>query len=308
MADFLLPYVTFSFSLPLPLPDHADVKVISHILLAFSLGSAALAADDGRKPNIVVIFTDDWGHGDVGVHGVLDDIKTPHLDRLAKDGALFTNGYVTSPQCAPSRAGLITGRYQARFDFDFIGLGPLPLEEMTIAQRLQKADYVTGMVGKWHLEPTAPDVRWASDHHPELIENGRIVSLPYEAIAPYLPGKRGFQEFYWGFHSPYFTNFDREGRDRTKEGKWEATEDYRIAVKTEAALAFIERNKTKPFFLYVAYASPHVPLEAPKEYLDRFPGEMPERRRYALAMMAAMDDGIGEIVAALEAADLRKTR
>ena len=284
-----------------------DVRFLCIPLLTFIFGGLGLvpAADvAGRKPNIVVIFTDDWGHGDVGAHGVLDDIKTPHLDRLAKEGALFTDGYVTSPQCAPSRAGLITGRYQQRFDFDFIGLGPMPLGETTIAQRLQKADYVTGMVGKWHLEPTAPDVRWASKVHPELIENGRIVSLPYEAIAPYLPGERGFLEFYWGFHSPYFTNFDREGRDLPEEGKWEATEDYRITVKTEAALAFIERNETKPFFLYLAYASPHVPLEAPQEYLDRFPGEMPERRRYALAMMSAVDDGIGEVVAALEAKGL----
>ncbi|MGC1479444.1 MAG: sulfatase-like hydrolase/transferase, partial [Chthoniobacterales bacterium] len=122
-----------------------DVRFLCIPLLTFIFGGLGLvpAADvAGRKPNIVVIFTDDWGHGDVGAHGVLDDIKTPHLDRLAKEGALFTDGYVTSPQCAPSRAGLITGRYQQRFDFDFIGLGPMPLGETTIAQRLQKADYV----------------------------------------------------------------------------------------------------------------------------------------------------------------------
>ncbi len=274
-------------------------------LIALMAGSCAgsFASRASDKPNIIVILTDDWGRADLGLYGTLDDVKTPHLDQLAKDGVLFTDGYITSPQCAPSRAGLLTGRYQQRFGFDCIGLGPLPLEEITIADRLQKAGYVTGMAGKWHMEPTAPDLKWALEKHPELVKNNKIVSLPFEKMAPYFPGARGFQEFYCGNKSPYYSNFDLSGQDISPP-KWQTTEEFRVDVKTKATLAFIDRNKQRPFFFYLAYFAPHVPLEAPQNYLDRFPGEMPERRRYALAMMSAVDDGVGRIVDSLAKAGL----
>ncbi|MEN8254105.1 MAG: sulfatase-like hydrolase/transferase, partial [Verrucomicrobiota bacterium] len=97
------------------------------------------------KPNIIVIFTDDQGYADVGVHGQVTDIKTPNLDSLARDGVVCTSGYITAPQCSPSRAGLLTGKYQQRFGFDHIPNGPLRLEETTIAERLKAAGYATGM-------------------------------------------------------------------------------------------------------------------------------------------------------------------
>ena len=119
-----------------------------------------------QQPNIILIFTDDWGYGDLELHGSLDDVKTPNLNRLAGDGTLFTNAYVTSPQCSPSRAGLITGRYQQRFGLDSISDTPLPQAEKTIADRMLDAGYVTGMVGKLHLEPNHLSKKWSSRKHP----------------------------------------------------------------------------------------------------------------------------------------------
>ncbi len=122
--------------------------------LALSLPSQLVAQAKQSRPNIIVIFTDDHGYADLSCQGYLSDVKTPHIDQLAKDGVRMTNGYITAPQCIPSRAGILTGRYQQRFGLDANGSIPLPLEEITIGQRLQKAGYITGMIGKWHLDPT----------------------------------------------------------------------------------------------------------------------------------------------------------
>ena len=110
-----------------------------------------MAEEKSRRPNIVVDFTDDQGWADLSCQGSVADVKTPHIDRLAREGVRMTAGYITAPQCVPSRAGLITGRYQQRFGLGHNGQGPLPLEVETLPARLQRVGYVTGMVGKWHL-------------------------------------------------------------------------------------------------------------------------------------------------------------
>ena len=235
-----------------------------------------------KKPNVILIFTDDQGYADLGVQGVVDDIRTPHIDSLAHNGARFTNGYVTAPQCSPSRAGLLTGRYQQRTGLTDNRTRPLSLEEITIADRLKAADYTTFISGKWHLDP---------------IPQGPIDD-------PYLPAGRGFDEFFEmhcrhrdGFNC-YVASHDLEGNPLEGGlGLVETrTEDYRIDIQTQAAVKFIERHPSDPFFLYVAYFAPHEPLHAPDEYLDRFPDESDERRRIALAMMSAVDDGVGRIM------------
>jgi len=193
------------------------------------------------KPNIVVIFTDDQGYADLGIQGIVEDIKTPHLDQLGRDGIRMTSGYITAPQCVPSRAGIISGRYQQRFGVDHNGTFPVPLDEVLLPQRMKEAGYSTGMVGKWHLDP----------------------------------------------------NFNLEGEDM--EPQFITVDRFRLDVQSDAAISFIDRNHKKPFFLYLSYFAPHVPLEATDKYLSRFPGEMPERRRYCLAMMSAIDDGVGRL-------------
>src|SRR5258706_5103834 len=160
------------------------MKPLLALLTALGLLAGSLtAADSARKPNILFIVGDDMGFADVGFNGC-KDIPTPNLDALAKSGVRFTNGYVSGPYCSPTRAGLMTGRYQQRFGHEF-NPGPtpdpgfgLPLTETTLAQRLKDAGYTTGMVGKWHLG------------------NER----------PFHPLSRGFQE-YFGFLGgahPYF--------------------------------------------------------------------------------------------------------
>jgi hypothetical protein len=120
--------------------------VFSTLLTSFVFGGSLSAA--AMKPNIIVIVTDDHGYADLGCQGVMRDVKTPHIDALAASGVRCTAGYITAPQCSPSRAGLITGRYQARFGVEEIALCPLPLEEVTIAERLKPAGYRNGFVGK----------------------------------------------------------------------------------------------------------------------------------------------------------------
>lgn len=260
-----------------------------------------LASYGQKKPNIIVIYTDDMGYADVGVQGSVNDIITTNIDKLAKTGVRFTNGYVTAPQCSPSRAGLITGRYQERYGFDAIPDGPLPLSETTLANRLSKVGYVTGQVGKWHLEPNEIELKWGKEAMPNIRtgKNGRYPRIPHDLIMPYMPGARGFDQYYTGYINDYDANYNLNGDLLSSDNEQVHQEGYRLDIQTKAALEFVKRNHDKPFFLYLAYYGPHVPLEATQKYLDRFSGDMPERRRYALAMISAIDDGVGEIQAML---------
>ncbi|MGY8768937.1 MAG: sulfatase-like hydrolase/transferase [Pirellulales bacterium] len=112
----------------------------------------ASVVDGANQPNVIIIYTDDHGYADLSCQGIVDDIKTPYTDQLAAEGVRFTSGYCSAPQCRPSRAGLLTGRYQNRFGLEQNGDAALPWSERTIAERLADAGYVTGMCGKWHLD------------------------------------------------------------------------------------------------------------------------------------------------------------
>lgn len=231
------------------------------------------------RPNIVIFFTDDQGYADLGIHGLCDQVQTPQIDRLARQGVLFTSGYVTSPVCAPSRAGLMTGQYQTRFGLYSNNDLPLRYSGIPLPERLRRVGYRTGMIGKLHL--------------------------PLEGRGGQHPRQWGFDEFFMD-HGMFVNHPHRRlvthslDGEVYPQGEWMEVEGYRTDLHTEAAVQFIQRNHKHPFLLYVAYFSPHTPLEATGEYLDRFPGVEPEARRYALAMIAAMDDGVGRIVDQLE--------
>ncbi|MDH3699596.1 MAG: sulfatase-like hydrolase/transferase [Flavobacteriaceae bacterium] len=271
--------------------------VFTIALLTISL--VGQAQDPESKPNIIVIFTDDHGYADLGAQGQVDDIKTPHLDKMAEEGVRMTAGYITAPQCTPSRAGLLSGRYQQRFGLDENGTIPLPLDEVIIPERMKKAGYTTGMAGKWHLEPNHIEHTWIKEHMPELAgKRLKPADIPFSKKLPYMPSERGFDDCFQGEMIRYWVNYDLDGNDVEKQHI--VDKRFRLDVQTDAALTFIDRNHDKPFFFYLSYYGPHVPLEATSYYLNRFPGDMPERRRYALAMLAAIDDGVGAVRKSLE--------
>jgi arylsulfatase A-like enzyme len=264
--------------------------------VAVACGGPILADEKPNPPrrvNIIVIFTDDHGYADMSCQGSLPDLKTPHLDRLAADGVRCTSGYITAPQCIPSRAGILSGRYQTRFGVDHNGTIPMPLDETLIPQRLQSAGYVTGMVGKWHLDPNHQQREWIREHMPDKA-NQKRVSIPGSLRTAYEPDQRGFTDVFCGHINSYRATYDLDGSS-VKPTKMLRKPGYRLDIQTDAALAFIDRHAEEPFFLYLAYFAPHVPLEATEKYLKRFPENMPRRRRIALAMIAAMDDGVGRI-------------
>ncbi|MGI9271348.1 MAG: sulfatase-like hydrolase/transferase [Woeseiaceae bacterium] len=269
------------------------------IVVAMCLTSFACA--ESPPPNVVLIFVDDLGYCDSELYGC-DAVPTPNIRQLADAGTRFTSGYVTSPVCSPSRASLMTGRYQHRFGHEFLpegdadGNGGLPVDEITLADAMQDAGYVTGMVGKWHLGTN-------EEFHPL---------------------NRGFDEFYgmvtWGADYADPTREDMQvwthpmALPRDPDAVWSGRGANAImrdrepveesAYLTEAfsreAVAFINENKGTPFFLYVPYTAIHGPLQVTQEYYDRFPQVDDESKRIYAAMTSALDDGIGEITAALE--------
>lgn len=255
-------------------------------LLALLL--ASLAAHAADKPNIILIYSDDHGWADLGAQGTDQDIRTPHLDAMARDGVRFARGYVTAPQCVPSRAGVLTGRYQQRFGVEDNNKGPLPLAELTIAERLKAAGYVTGQVGKWHLD----------------LVGGKKGEKGLRMSKEHMPHAQGFDEYFRGELRQFYASHDLSGKPFADAPHLVADNRFRVVVQTEAALSFLDRRAAKPeqpFFLYLAYYAPHVPLESPEPWFSKTPAHLPKERRQALAMIAAMDEGIGRLRAKLKA-------
>lgn len=252
------------------------------------------------RPNIIFVFTDDHGYADIGAQHILSDVKTPHIDQLAATGVRMTDGYITAPQCTPSRSALLTGRYQQKFGVDDNSYSPFPLEQPMLAERLAAVGYKTGIAGKWHLDINGQSERWYNEvYAPGSSDPFRLENIPLEEKLKYYPENRGFQDGFVGYYTNYRANYAANGQAL---GSHQNIKDagFRVDVISDAAVSFIDRHKTDPFFLYVAYYAPHVPLEATDKYLSRFPGTMPERRRYALAMLSAVDDGVGRIMQRLE--------
>ncbi|MFZ9936324.1 MAG: sulfatase-like hydrolase/transferase [Luteolibacter sp.] len=274
--------------------EGVDLPAVSESYDAIVLD--AVRSNDPR-PNVIVIFTDDHGYADLGVQGQDAGLAglTPNIDRLGTEGVRFTSGYVSAPQCVPSRAGLLSGRYQQRFGVDQNGLGPLPLEVTTIAERLRKAGYRTGMTGKWHLEPNQTDTEW-------MTENGYpdFAAVPTSVKRMFLPDQQGFEEFAEGYTNSYWRNFQRNGSNGTPLGSQNSESDHRIDIQSDFAVSFIQRNFDRPFFFYLSYYGPHVPLTWVSRYNNAsFHPGLPTNRRIALSMIKAVDDGVQRILAEL---------
>ncbi len=246
--------------------------------------------DLDHRPNIILILTDDQGYADVGIHGIATDVKTPNIDQLARDGVRMSAGYATAPQCTPSRAGLMTGKYQQRFGLDENNRTPMPLDEITLADRLGEAGYQTGMIGKWHLEVFRSSLGFDLDN----------MTLDERKI--WFPDQRGFDDVFFGYSNQWWNNYTLEGS--TVEPAFRRNTDYRIDIANRAASSFIDRHHEKPFFLFLSHYAPHVPLEATDNYLSRFDSVAEQRRKVGLAMIAAIDDGVGDLRSQLQSLDI----
>jgi len=264
-----------------------------HFLSAAAAWPAAAART--RKPNIIVILADDLGYSDLGVYGGRQ-AATPHIDSLAHNGVRFTNAYVSGPYCSPTRAGLLTGRYQQRFGHEFNAhtskaffdaggttenLG-LPVTETTIADRMREAGYATGAIGKWHLG----------------------------AAPQFHPNKRGFDEYvgFLGGAREYFpagrggvgpVEIERNGAPVQWDG-------YLTDLFGREAADFVARHRAHPFFLYVAFNAVHTPMQAEDRRLKKHEQIADTRRRTYVAMLESMDDAVGTILAKVRESGLEQ--
>lgn len=240
------------------------------------------------SPNIVIIYADDLGYGDMGCFGA-EDIETPTLDALAASGCIMSQWYSNSPVCSPSRASLLTGRYPAHAGVESILAGTrktagLP-PQGTLASALKSRGYRTGIFGKWHLG--------ASDH--------------------YDPLHYGFDEFF-GFRAgcvDYYSHIYYWGEHNPIHDLWQDTDEvwrngeYLTTVIGDRAAEFIRRSRDDRFFCYVPFNAPHYPMHAPEEYINRY-AHLPEERRVMAAMITAMDDAVQHILTALDDAGVRE--
>lgn len=240
-----------------------------------------------RKPNVIVILADDQGFNDVGFNGC-PDVATPNIDSIAAAGTRFSNGYVSCPVCSPTRAGLMTGRYQQRFGHEgnptrqtetSIKWG-LPVNQKTVADYMKEQGYATGVVGKWHL---GDDVQFH-------------------------PNRRGFDEFFGfiGGAHPYldptlksFNTIQRNGEPYDERG-------YLTDAFGRESAAFIRRHKDEPFFLYVSFNAPHAPLQVRPGSEDEFAEIEDPRRRLFAGMLKSMDEAIGKVLSAVRANGLEE--
>jgi arylsulfatase A-like enzyme len=310
-----------------------------HLLLyglIFFYFNFSLSAQAKTPPNIILIITDDLGYSDLASYGNYH-VYTPNIDSLGIKGVRFTQAYVTSPICAPSRMGIVTGRYQQRFGAEFmlydkfdrsvkkkitrhffslkkkpVGIATLkpdffldrsvyvtdlPTSEITIAQMLKQKGYATGYVGKWNLT-SSPTV------FPDMY--GFDYSYYFDgALSRYVddPVDTGR---YINMHLPWaFSEIPawapRHGSTAIKEGRTVVKDSgYLTFTLADKGIDFIENNKTKPFFLTLSFNAPHDPFQVPKTYYNRIQTETDSVRRVYSGMIEALDDAVGSVLKKLE--------
>lgn len=231
---------------------HLVRSLVPLALAVLAASSALLAAgaqrDGARPPNIVLVITDDQGYGDLGIHGN-PKLATPHLDRLARESVRFDAFYV-SPVCSPTRASLLTGRYNYRTGVvdTYLGRSMMHPDETTVAEMLAKAGYRTGIFGKWHLGDTAPLRAMDQGFQDSLVLNGGGIGQPSDPVGG----------------ESYFDPLLR------RNGEWIRTKGYVSDVITDAAIAFIRESSGRPFFTYLAFNAPHTPLEVPQDAYTKY--------------------------------------
>jgi arylsulfatase A-like enzyme len=259
-------------------------KFVVAAFLLCSVVATVYGAPAPSKPNVVIIVADDMGFADVGFNGC-KDIRTPNIDRIAAAGAILDQRYV-QPVCSPTRAALMTGRYPMRYGLQTGVIRPyadygLSLEERTLAQALKDAGYETAISGKWHLGLVKPE---------------------------YLPTRRGFVHQYGHYNGQIdYNEHTRDGGfDWHRDDKVNRDEGYSThLIAAEAVKRIEQRDAKKPLFLYVPFNAVHGPHQVPDKYKEPYKDLKEPRQTYA-GMMAAMDEGIGKILDAIDAAKMRE--
>lgn len=275
------------------------------------------AEEAGRPPNIVVLLADDLGYGELGCQGN-PQIPTPRIDSIAARGVRFSSGYVTAAYCSASRAGFLTGKYQARFGYDDNPTGArnenpnagLPVRQTTLADRLRSRGYATGLVGKWHLGGTArfhPNRRGFDEFFGFTHEGHFFVPPPYHGVTTMLRRKvlPGLGTGRWtspdgrlilGTH----LNSDEPAYDANnpilRQSQPVNELEYLTDAFTREAVDFIRRHRSRPFFLYVAYNAVHSPMQAADAYLNKFSKIEDIQRRIFAGMLANLDASVGTVL------------
>ncbi|SFI57992.1 sulfatase-like hydrolase/transferase [Planctomicrobium piriforme] len=266
----------FGWSVLAKVPLRKWLAVLT-VVAASALSVERVQAQVPSRPNILVMIVDDMGWADLGVQGSID-APTPNIDSIAKDGVRLTNAYVSAPVCSPSRAGLLTGRYQTRFGHELnhpmADRGPvgLPVEEQLWPVYFKNAGYVTGHAGKWHLGNTQ--------------------------MTQFTPNARGFQDSY---HFAGAQKLPHPKLPYSHNGKPEQSDEAYVDDGIAAsACQFINSHKSEPWFFYTAFLTPHEPMDLPNGVEDRFSGTAEVKRRKFLAAMSLMDADVGRILKTLK--------
>jgi arylsulfatase A-like enzyme len=293
--------------------------VVVSVLAFVSIGKAV------DTPNIIVLLADDLGYGELSCQGNAE-IPTPHIDSIAANGVRFTNGYVTGPNCSPSRAGFLSGRIPTRFGYENNPIGHrnedptigLPADEVTIAETLQDAGYVTGLIGKWHQGGTAayhPFRHGFEEFFGFMHEGHYFVPPPWEGVTTMLRrktipgggegrwvGKKGLIYHTWGNNEP---DYDADN-PIIRGGQPVVETEYLTDALTREAVDFIDRHDDKPFFLYLPYNAVHSPLQGADAYMHKFSHIEDIQRRIFAAMLANMDDSVGAVLKQLRKSGLEE--
>ena len=256
------------------------------LTLLLCLASISHAAE--RKPNVIIIYTDDQGSVDLNCYGS-KDLATPNMDKLAKRGVRFAQFYAAAPVCSPSRAGLLTGRYPVRAGMpgnagSTKGRAGLAPSEVTIAEMMKAAGYATAHIGKWHLGYT-----------PKTMPNGQGFDHSFGHMGGCIDNYSHF--FYW--QGPNRHDLWRNGKEIFEDGKF-----FPELMATEAE-KFIEQNREEPFFIYFALNVPHYPYQGYAKWLKYYK-DLPYPRNLYAAFLSTQDEVIGQLVATVDKLGLRK--
>ncbi|WP_235951537.1 sulfatase-like hydrolase/transferase [Crateriforma spongiae] len=268
-----------------------SMRLIQAFVVTGLVLSATFVSGAETKPNIILLFSDDAGYADFGFHDSVV-MQTPNLDRLAESGTRLTQFYVSASVCGPSRAGLMTGRYQQRFGFEENNVPPvmspssqqldaemgMPTTIPTLGQVLQQQGYRTGIFGKWHLG-------YADRYHP--LRRG------FDTFVGFRGGARSF------FAYPNPDRAQRENLLERQFAQYQEPKDYLTDVLADATCDFIRENQDRPFFAFVSFNAVHLPLQADRRDRDAFP-ELSGDRRTLAQMNLSMDRACGQIMKQLE--------